>query len=254
MQLSKGTLRYISDEFENKISNSSFEEICDKVDLDYDSIPGGAINKKTKLFRFMLNLNNSQKLAEVISVLFLDFSGPYHLTRLNEILKRDGYILTEKGKIISYMGEQVQLATTQSKIEEDLKSLGFTRVSTLLDTGIEEYGKGKEFSSVRVAIIGLITEILKKEKINPTENIKDNMKKLFDIDILKSAPKPLSVDGKKIDMELAHAYGIFSLLSHYLVHYGEISEEEKHFLFFQSIGLVWLLTQRYKKYLRRKEG
>jgi hypothetical protein len=252
MQLSKVTMRYLCDEFENKISHSSFDEICDKIDTSYDSVPGGMINKKNKLFGFFSNLNNTPKLAEAISVLFLDFSGPLHLQRLNDILKRDGYNITEDGKIISYMGEQVQLATTQSKIEKTLHDLSFNRVLTLFDQGIDEYGRNQEFQTLRTAIIGLIEEILRKENLPITGNIRTDMNKLFDINILNNNCRPFTIGVQTDHLELVHAYGIFSLLSEYLVHYGDLNEEEKHFIFFQSVGLFWLLTERYKKYLETK--
>lgn len=51
-----------------------------------------------------------------------------------------------------------------------------------------------------------------------------------------------------MELEHAHAYGVYSLLSNYIDHSNpKTSEIEKHFVFFQAVGLIWLLVKRYQK-------
>jgi hypothetical protein len=83
--------------------------------------------------------------------------------------------------------------------------------------------------------------------------MRDDMNRLFDINVLNNNCKPFTIGGQTDPLELVHAYGIFSLLSEYLAHYGDLNEEEKHFIFFQSVGLFWLITERYMKFLETKK-
>ena len=256
MELSRPCMAYLSEALNRaNLTHTLLNKICAKLDVDLentsDPVKGNSLGGR--LWALIENINGTETLNKLIEEIVTEHEGWRHLKEINGALNISGYSVNKDGQISSYMGKQVKLATTQSKIEEDLKNLGFSRILEVLHGGIKQYGEGKEFPSLRVAIEGLVDEILKAEGKSTSGSVRNRMERLLQINILSREPDQLRVHGQIIHLELAHAYGIYSLLSHYLNHYGEVSEEELHFVFFQSIGLIWLLTQRYLKYLEEEK-
>lgn len=255
MELSKPVMATLSEALgKTNLTHTSFNRICEKleVNLEYINDPVKGYSKEGRLWSLIEYLNGKDKLNKLIEEIIINYNGTENLGEINKALNQSGYSVNKKGQVISYMGTQVKYAKTQSKIEDDLKNLGFFQVLDLLDKGIKEYGEGNAFPSIRIALEGLINEILKAESLSTSGSVRDRMARLLQIDILSTSPNQLRVHGQTIHMELAHSYGIYSLLSHYLNHYNDVSKEELHFVFFQTVGLIWLITQRYLKYLANK--
>lgn len=253
MDLEPASIAYLSDALSNaNITHADLNKICAKIDVDveYTDDPTKGYSLDGRLWALIENINGSKTLNKLIQEIVIDYEGWRHLKEINRALNLSGYTVNKKGQISGYMGKQIKIGETQSKIEEDLNELGLTNVLDLLNNGIKQYGEGKVFPSIRNAIEGLVEEILNKEGISTSGSVRDRMERLQQIDVLSTEPDQLRVQGRTIHLELAHAYGIYSLLSHYLNHYSDVSEEELHFVFFQSIGLIWLITQRYMKYLQ----
>ncbi len=252
MDLGTPSMAYLSDALSNAfITHAELNKICAKIDVNveysYDSTKGGSLSGR--LWALIENKNGSKTLNKLVQEIVIDYSGWKYLKDINRALNLSGYTINKKGEISSYLGQQINIGATKSKIEEDLTELGFNDVLDNLNGGIEQYGKGNVFPSIRNAIEGLVVEILNNEGSSISGSMRDRMERLQEIDVLSTEPDQLRVHGQTIHLELAHAYGIYSLLSHYLNHYSSVSEEELHFVFFQSVGLLWLITQRYMKHL-----
>ena len=245
MLLSKGTLRYLSDEFKDWVTHPEMGEICDKMNIKAELSSG--FGKKDRFYTLMDNLNDSEKLAQLISILFLEYDTRNSLDKLNTILKKDGYTITEEGKIISSMGEIVELKSKLSEIEDGLSKIIGETALTQFRHGVANYGDGKNFQDIRNVLEGLIDTILtNKNETITNSDMRRKMELLLNYNILKSSSEKFRVGGNDFEFEHLHSYGIWKMLSHYIDHYNaNTGENERHFVFFQSIGLIWLLIKRY---------
>ncbi len=194
----------------------------------------------------MNNLNDKDTLASLISILFTDYNRSFTVDEINNILSRDGYTIDEEGRIISSIGEIVELKTKLSDIEAGISNIGSEALLTQFKNGVKNYGEGANFQDIRNSIEGVINIILtnKNENINGL-NMRRKMELLLDHNILRGTNEKFSVNGQPFDFEFLHSYGIWKMLSHYIDHFNESTgENERHFVFFQSIGLLWLIIRR----------
>jgi hypothetical protein len=249
VQLSKGTMRYLADEFKDWVTNTEITEICDKMNIEGEL--SGGFGKKDRFNNLMDALNDSDKLAQLISILFLEYDNRNSLDNLNTILRRDGYTISEEGQIISSIGEIVELKNKLSDIENGLSEISGETLLNEFKHGVENYGDGKNFQDIRNALEGVINTILtnKNETITHVD-MRRKMELLLNHNILKSSSEKFRVSGNDFEFEHLHSYGIWKMLSHYIDHHNEMTgENERHFVFFQSIGLIWLLIKRNKETL-----
>ena len=246
MKLSKSVIRKLARLFEY-LTHPEISEICDIIDVDLELSYGS--NKKERLTNLMHELNGDDKLNQLIQEIFNEYGGNSYIDEINEILRPDGYSITEEGYMTTSIGEIVQLKKKLSDIETGLQNIGFDNVLKYFKDGVDAYGRGKNFQDIRNALEGLVEKIIISEGGNYKKYMRENMKTLFKYSILKHCNKPFKVNGYKMELEHAHAYGIFSLLSEYIDHFNEITDEtDKHFVFSQSVILIWLLVKRYLEY------
>jgi hypothetical protein len=202
--------------------------------------------KKARFFNLMNNLNDKDTLALLISMLFTDYNRRFSVDDMNKILCRDGYTIDEDGKIISSIGELVELKTKLSEIEKGITRIGSNALLTQFRHGVENYGEGKNFQDIRNSIEGIVDIILTNKHENIAGlNMRRKMELLLNHNILIPSSEKFSVNGQPFEFEFLHSYGIWKMLSHYIDHFNATTgENERHFVFFQSIGLLWLIIKR----------
>lgn len=247
MILSRPSMIYLAEALEGAyLSHNYLNRVCHKIDVpveySYDKSLGSQ-SLSNRLWALIMKLNGTNKLDQLLQIIYKEYQGYKVRDKINNALKMSGYFITEDGKIISQMGEQIGFVETQNQIEMNLQKMGFEGALKDFKEGVANYGEGKLFSPLRRSLEGIITEILKENGIDAS-NMRKNIDDLVEIGILRKEPE-LSIQGRKYSLESIHAYGIYKIISHYIEHYNEFSEEDKHFIFFQTMGLIWLITHRY---------
>jgi len=247
MKLTNPSMAYLSDALTTAdLTHSRLDKVCAKIDIPVEETIGRGMALENRLWALIENLNDSDKLNLLIKIIVTEYGG--NVNEINGALSMSGYLVTEDGNIIPHMPENTNIQEKLSEIEEGLNNVGFEQVAKYFKDGVDAYGKGKNFQNIRNALEGLIKEILDKEIGKSGDNAKNNMALLLKIGILKSCSKNFSETS--MELEYAHAYGIYSLLSHFIDHYNTDTEEaDRHFIFFQSVGLIWLIVKRYTQYL-----
>jgi len=251
MKLSKSSIVDLSEALRAaSLTHKYLEKICYKLDIPvdycYDEEKGGSL--ENRLWALIENLNDTYKLGELIHIIVTNYGGYKQIKRINDALQASGYMVTNKGQVLSQMGKEVKLQQKLSEIEEGLTQLGFTQVLKDFQNGVENYGKGQNFQDIRRALEGLIHEIIDRKIGSHAGNIRQEMENLFPPKVLMTNLKKFNIEGKTMELEHAHAYCIYSLLSNYIDHYNTKTDEtERHFVFFQSVGLIWLLVKRHLK-------
>lgn len=167
---------------------------------------------------------------------------------LNPILKKTMKLnINSEGDIEPIFDE---LKDIPSRIPNKLKKFGFENEA--IDyikayKGYQENDKGS-IATIRAVLESISEEMLKSEGINVTNQM-DRFIHLEKLGILKEIDKTQckSCGIRRNDLELNNAYNIYSLLSHFGSHPGELTSERAEYLFTSSSIFIWFLIKRYEK-------
>lgn len=250
MKLSKKSIVYLSEALDTiSISGPNIEKICHKIEVEpeysYDEKKGASI--ANRLWALVENLNGTDKLNALVKVIITEYNGRTNLEKINNSLMMSGYKTNHKGEIISQMVEETNIQEKISEIDQGLKNLGLDHIAKDFQSGVENYGRGKNFPDIRRALEGLVKEIVDIKVGNYTGNMKIDLRSLSAPGILKTSSKKFVINRENMEIEHAHAYSIWKVLSNYITHTNkDAGEIERDFAFFQSVGLIWLLVKRYE--------
>lgn len=254
MRLDRDSKAYLSEEFSGYLNQGDFEHLLMKMDIEdehFEDVHFYSKGRTSSVVRKLLTLiemvNGKDEMSDLIRIVVEDYV-PSDVSGINEALKLSGYEVDSEGNIESDVVEQADVPEIKPKIEENLSELEFDDVLTDYNEGINQYHQGNKFQSLRRCLEGLVEKILEEEGEVQGDS-RGNMRKLLNLEVLSTDPEPMNVNGGTMELELIHSYGIYSLLSHYLEHFNEYSEEDLHFIFAQTVSLIWLLTQRYSNRL-----
>ncbi len=146
------------------------------------------------------------------------------IEEMNEILKRTMSIqINDKGKIVPLFDE---LKDIPSRIPQKLRDIGFENEADDYEKAYRSYEQNDKGSiaTIRTVLEGVSESILSSKGINVTNQM-DRFIKLQSIGVLRDIDtKQCKICGfRKKDLELIDAYNIYSLLSHYGNHTGELT-------------------------------
>lgn len=167
---------------------------------------------------------------------------------LNPVLERTMKIRVDTDGNIEPLFDE--LKDIPSRIPKKLRDMGFDNESADYEKAYKGYQNNDKgsISTIRTVIEGVSKSIVQSKGITVYDQMATFIQ-LEKLGILKEIDKKqCSKCGfRKKDLELLNAYNIYSLLSHYGNHTGELTNELAEYLFISASSFIWFLIKRYEK-------